>query len=204
MFLKFNSWGPLDEYTGRGLNHVQHDQVVEVADDLGAALLKDFPNNWRASTAEAYATWLKTKPAPTQTTGRYPPARPSGAKKLETPEPVGGPKPGAVTPVGTSGTQPPAPPLKSDGPTLEEYVKAGHEPKTYPPHGYAPKAFKQKRMDDLQITFEKHKAADAKKNADGGSPTTEPTTEVPAPPGDGAPAAPAGEPAPDPNKEPTP
>src|SRR3990167_3533388 len=154
MFLKFNSWGPLDEYTGRGLNHVQHDQVVEVADDLGAALLKDFPNNWRASTAEAYATWLKTKPAPTQTTGRCPPASPSGAKKLETPEPVGGPKPGAVTPVGTSGTQLPAPPLKSDGPTLEEYVKAGYEPKTYPPHGYAPKAFKQKRMDDLQITFE--------------------------------------------------
>lgn len=31
-------------------------------------------------------------------------------------------------------------PLRMDGPTLEEYIKAGYKAETYPPEGYAPKA----------------------------------------------------------------
>lgn len=35
---------------------------------------------------------------------------------------------------------PPLVTLRSDGPTLEEFVAAGHRPYAYPPEGYAPKA----------------------------------------------------------------
>lgn len=33
----------------------------------------------------------------------------------------------------------PTPPLRTDGPTLEEYVKAGYSADHYPPAGYAPR-----------------------------------------------------------------
>lgn len=34
---------------------------------------------------------------------------------------------------------PPSGPLRTDGPTLEEYVKAGYSAESYPPTGYAPR-----------------------------------------------------------------
>lgn len=55
--------------------------------------------------------------------------------------------------------------LRTNGPTLAEYVKAGYQPSNYPPQGYAAKPFEPAEMESLQAEWDKAKAEAAKPEA---------------------------------------
>jgi len=48
------------------------------------------------------------------------------------------PGPGYSTDKSLPTDEPPDPPLREDGPTLEEFIAAGYKAEAYPPKGYAP------------------------------------------------------------------
>jgi membrane protein involved in colicin uptake len=58
-----------------------------------------------------------------------------------------------------------APQLRTDGPTLAEYVKAGYKPETYPPQGYAP-ANDPESIKQAEASAKRRADDDAKKGAE--------------------------------------